>query len=462
MTMTIEVVDLTAPTIITIEGDGVPTVIETAAAPAIVEVGVAGPPGPEGPEGPEGPAGGGGGASTASAVSFTPTGAIAATNVQSALAELDTEKAPTTHTHAGSAIVSVLDDAVIPSTIARDAEVTAQVDAAVNALVNAAPGTLDTLGEIAAALAADEAVVAALTTVVAEKVAKSLYDAHTILAAVTDDNPAALTVGEQTLVGRITGGNIAALTPAQIRTLLDLAALYQAADQDLTDLAAITRARGTLAVGGASAWQALALGAAGKVLGSDGTDAAYVNAARVHDTDAGATVTNTTTKTSLFTAPLSFPADLAVGDLLAVDAWGTYTNASGANANLTHEFSFLSGSPASGAVIVSPAQAMSAHASNTRRWNHRTVISIQALPSTGLAVIGPIKSETIFSVLSTAKVEAIDHARCAYGNDTLFSLGSPPNLTSFTFDYKITHGTAAASISMACLGASCYRIPKSV
>jgi len=42
-------------------------------------------------------------------------------------------------------------------------------------------------------------------------VAKSLYDAHTILYATTDNTPAALTVSEQTVVGRATGGNITAL-----------------------------------------------------------------------------------------------------------------------------------------------------------------------------------------------------------------------------------------------------------
>lgn len=42
-------------------------------------------------------------------------------------------------------------------------------------------------------------------------VTKALYDAHTILYATTDDTPAALTVGEQTVVGRATGGNISAL-----------------------------------------------------------------------------------------------------------------------------------------------------------------------------------------------------------------------------------------------------------
>ena len=48
----------------------------------------------------------------------------------------------------------------------------------------------------------------------------ALFDAQSILAATTDNTPAKLTVGEQTIVGRITGGNIAALTVAQLQTLI--------------------------------------------------------------------------------------------------------------------------------------------------------------------------------------------------------------------------------------------------
>ena len=43
-------------------------------------------------------------------------------------------------------------------------------------------------------------------------VAKSTYDANTILYATTDNTPVALTVGEQTVVGRATGGAISALS----------------------------------------------------------------------------------------------------------------------------------------------------------------------------------------------------------------------------------------------------------
>ena len=54
-------------------------------------------------------------------------------------------------------------------------------------------------------------------------VMESDYDANTILQATADNTPVAITVAEQRLLGRITGGNITALTKAQIRTLLVLA-----------------------------------------------------------------------------------------------------------------------------------------------------------------------------------------------------------------------------------------------
>lgn len=56
-------------------------------------------------------------------------------------------------------------------------------------------------------------------------VMESDYNAQTILAATSDNTPAALTVGEQTVVGRITSGNIAALSVSQLATLVLSAAL---------------------------------------------------------------------------------------------------------------------------------------------------------------------------------------------------------------------------------------------
>jgi len=51
-------------------------------------------------------------------------------------------------------------------------------------------------------------------------VAKALFDAHSILASISDNTPAAVTVGEQTFVGRVASGNIAALTAAQAMSIL--------------------------------------------------------------------------------------------------------------------------------------------------------------------------------------------------------------------------------------------------
>lgn len=48
----------------------------------------------------------------------------------------------------------------------------------------------------------------------------SLFDANTILKADADNTPEALTVSEQRLVGRITGGEITGLTAAEVKTLL--------------------------------------------------------------------------------------------------------------------------------------------------------------------------------------------------------------------------------------------------
>jgi len=55
-------------------------------------------------------------------------------------------------------------------------------------------------------------------------VLKSLWDAYSMLAATTDNTPAAFTVAEQTMVGRKTGGAIAALTPAEIINVICVAA----------------------------------------------------------------------------------------------------------------------------------------------------------------------------------------------------------------------------------------------
>ena len=64
---------------------------------------------------------------------------------------------------------------------------------------------------------------AAINELDTEKLANATFDANTILKADSNDTPAALTIAEQTLIGRITAGVITALTVTQVRTLLNVA-----------------------------------------------------------------------------------------------------------------------------------------------------------------------------------------------------------------------------------------------
>jgi len=53
---------------------------------------------------------------------------------------------------------------------------------------------------------------------------KSLYDANTILIATADNTPIPLTIGATTIVGRKASGDIVALTPAEIMSVIAVTA----------------------------------------------------------------------------------------------------------------------------------------------------------------------------------------------------------------------------------------------
>ncbi len=103
---------------------------------------------------------------TASEITNVPAGGIAATDVQSALDELDSEKAPkASPTFTGTPAAPTAAGGTNTTQIAT----TAFVAAAVAALINSAPGALDTLDELAAALGDDANFAATLTTSLAGK-----------------------------------------------------------------------------------------------------------------------------------------------------------------------------------------------------------------------------------------------------------------------------------------------------
>lgn len=103
---------------------------------------------------------------TAAHIANTPAGGIAAVTVQNALNELDNEKAPlASPTFTGTPAAPTAAGGTSTTQIAT----TAFVAAAVSALINSAPGALDTLDELAAALGDDANFAATITAALAGK-----------------------------------------------------------------------------------------------------------------------------------------------------------------------------------------------------------------------------------------------------------------------------------------------------
>lgn len=122
---------------------------------------------------------------------------------------------------------------IVNSTTLTASEITA-TDASKN-LVSLAVATYPSLTELSYV----KGVTSAIQTQIGGKVDKSTYDAHSVLYATTDDTPVALTVGEQTLVGRATGGNISAIA-------IDSDLSSVSANDDTVPSAKATKAMGDL------------------------------------------------------------------------------------------------------------------------------------------------------------------------------------------------------------------------
>lgn len=102
-------------------------------------------------------------------------------------------------------------------------------------LVSLAVATYPSLTELSYV----KGVTSAIQTQIGNLVAKATYDAHTVLYATADNTPVALTVGEQTIVGRATGGNISAIA-------IDSDLSSVSANDDTVPSAKATKAMGDL------------------------------------------------------------------------------------------------------------------------------------------------------------------------------------------------------------------------
>ncbi len=155
---------------------------------------------------------------------------------------------------------------------------TAFVKAALDALINAAPGTLDTLGEIAAQLAADESAVGALTATVAGKVAKASNLSDLANAGTARTN---LGLGALAVLSAVTASQISDAS-ANGRILIQ-AADYAAMKGLLAIAAGDVSGLGTAATKntGTSAGNVVALDNAGKLPAVDGSQLTGLSAAPV-------------------------------------------------------------------------------------------------------------------------------------------------------------------------------------
>lgn len=147
---------------------------------------------------------------------YTPFGDIIATDVQSAITELENEKISKATLDANSIIKADTDDTPAVLTVAEQTLVGRITAGSIDDLSVAQVQTLINVED-----GADVTNTASVNT--AGAVMEADYNAQTILVATTDDTPVALGVGASELVGRTAVGNIDSLTMAEARTILNVA-----------------------------------------------------------------------------------------------------------------------------------------------------------------------------------------------------------------------------------------------
>lgn len=272
---------------------------------------------------------------------------------------------------------------------------------------------------------------------------------RTVAQVKTDLSLAGSNTGDQTitLTGDVTGSGAGSFATTIGNDKVTAAML---ADQDLKDVAGITRNRGDLIVGGASAWVDLATGTAGQFLGTDGTDPIWREGGRsIYSATAVTTVSNTVTSTTLLNnTPLTLAANyMRVGDVYLITAAGTITNNTGSNQTITFNFgpaaALTTGNIATGAT--------------SRLWALNMTMTIRAL---GVALSGVEVLSGSFAISAIGGATGWDNVS-ATGYDYIISqVNSWATTSSQTFDFKAQLSAASGSLSIACQSFAIAQLPR--
>jgi hypothetical protein len=228
-----------------------------------------------------------------------------------------------------------------------------------------------------------------------------------------------------------------------------------ALDQDLQDVAGITRTKGDLIVGGTSAWVDLAVGTNGQMLAANSAATNGVNwtfGPRVYAYDAcGVVVNNTSVATRLLNATFNTSTTFAVGDLLKIVAYGDATNASGTNTP-TFQYIVKWGSTA---IFTWTTPALVSGA-NARYWTMELNLVISTIGGAGVGILQGGGNFSMTQATASNFDSPTGVAHTAFGS---FSTAATTNAAQ-AIDFTCKPSTANASVSSSAYCFQMIHIPK--
>lgn len=221
-----------------------------------------------------------------------------------------------------------------------------------------------------------------------------------------------------------------------------------ALNQNLQDIAGITRSAGDIITGGASAYTNLAKGNSGMFLQAGASSLSWAYTPRCYIYNAGTAVSNTTTATSLLTATGNSASTHSNGDIYRITASGVATNNTGTG-TYTLTFALLWGATTI-ASWTTPALSASV---NSRVWNFDAHVVVKATGASGqLAATGTF-GMTAPTTLTFDAASGVAHQGILASQTTLNPGGQ-------AIDLKLTPSFASASLSATCYEFTVVSIPK--